>query len=179
MVTVKRVCVIGAGISGLVAAKTFLAEGYEVTVFEKQKSLGGVWEKSRAYPGLTTQNPRDTYAFSDYPMPNSYPEWPSAAQIQTYLESYSQHFGVTPKIHFQAEVTRVELKVGLQIKWIVSIIFLDNQVRQKIYEFDFVLICNGIFNITNQPLLPGKEAFIVAGGKILHSTEFNVTVQRV
>ncbi|MGB3559114.1 MAG: FAD-dependent oxidoreductase, partial [Geitlerinemataceae cyanobacterium] len=75
---VNTVCVIGAGVSGLASAKVFLEEGYDITVFEKQKGLGGVWEKSRTYPGLTTQSPRDTYAFPDYPMPVSYPEWPSA-----------------------------------------------------------------------------------------------------
>lgn len=51
---IKQICVIGAGISGLVTAKTFIEEGYDVTVFEKQKGLGGVWEKSRTYPELTT-----------------------------------------------------------------------------------------------------------------------------
>ncbi|WP_238846317.1 FAD-dependent oxidoreductase [Nostoc edaphicum] len=37
---IKQICVIGAGISGLVTAKTFIEEGYDVTVFEKQKGLG-------------------------------------------------------------------------------------------------------------------------------------------
>ncbi|QLE56434.1 NAD(P)/FAD-dependent oxidoreductase [Nostoc sp. TCL26-01] len=176
MVIEKQVCIVGAGISGLVAAKTFLEAGYNVSVFEKQTALGGVWEKSRTYPGLTTQNPRDTYAFSDYPMPSTYPEWPSAAQMQAYLESYAQHFGVTPKIRWQTEVIKIDRKIGADQGWVVSINCQDddtNQTKQEIHEFDFVLICNGIFNIPHQPLLPGQEAFIAAGGKVLHSTEFN------
>ncbi|XHR82314.1 MAG: hypothetical protein ACFKPT_29815 [Gloeotrichia echinulata GP01] len=70
-------------------AKTFLEEGYDVTVFEKKLGLGGVWEKSRSYPELTSQSTADTYGFCDYPMPKSYPDWPSAEQIRNYLESYA------------------------------------------------------------------------------------------
>jgi cation diffusion facilitator CzcD-associated flavoprotein CzcO len=40
----KRVAVIGAGISGVVAAAHLLAVGgLDVTVFERNKAAGGVW----------------------------------------------------------------------------------------------------------------------------------------
>jgi len=66
------IAIVGAGIAGLCTAKTLAALGFEVTVFEKEPDLGGVWSSSRRYPGLTTQNPRETYAFSDWPMPDDY-----------------------------------------------------------------------------------------------------------
>jgi hypothetical protein len=163
--TVKQVCVIGAGVSGLVSAKTFLEEGYEVTLFEKRQGLGGVWERSRTYPGLSIQNPRDTYAFSDYPMPASYPEWPSGEQICAYLESYAQHFGVAEKIQFGAKVTKVERKSGNTTGWMVSVSFQENdrEIRKQNYEFDFVIVCNGICDIPYIPNLPGMEEFIAGG----------------
>ncbi len=170
--TIQHICIIGAGISGLVAAKTFIEEGYKVTVFEKQKGLGGVWEKSRTYIGLTTQNPRDTYAFSDYPMPSSYPEWPTAEQVRDYLESYTQNFGILEKIRFQTEVIQVERKTDIQSGWVVTVNSQDDN-RPKQYEFDFVLVCNGLFNIPKVPVLPGKEDFIASGGQVIHSTELN------
>lgn len=83
---IKKVCVIGAGVSGLVAAKTFLEEGFDVTVLEKKSGLGGVWEKSSSYPEVKTQGSRHTYCFSDYPMPEDYPEWPSGEQARKYLQ---------------------------------------------------------------------------------------------
>ncbi|AFY58774.1 putative flavoprotein involved in K+ transport [Rivularia sp. PCC 7116] len=171
----KNICVIGAGVSGLVTAKTFLEEGYKVTVFEKQKGLGGVWDKSRAYPGLSIQNPKDTYAFSDYPMPSSYPEWPSGEQICDYLESYARHFGVLEKIHFGTEVIRVEQRNPELLKWNVSVNFHDasnDKPINKNYEFDFVIVCNGIFGIPNMPSFPRMKEFTATGGKILHSSEF-------
>ncbi|MBN3892423.1 MAG: NAD(P)/FAD-dependent oxidoreductase [Nostoc sp. JL31] len=173
--TVKQVCVIGAGVSGLVSAKTFLEEGYEVTLFEKRQGLGGVWERSRTYPGLSIQNPRDTYAFSDYPMPGSYPEWPSGEQICAYLESYARHFGVVEKIQFGAKVTKVEHKSENTPGWMVSVNFQEDgkEIRKQNYEFDFVIVCNGTYDIPYIPNLPGMEEFIAAGGQVIHTNNFN------
>lgn len=40
---VRRVAVIGAGISGVVSAAHLLQAGLEVTVFERNHAPGGVW----------------------------------------------------------------------------------------------------------------------------------------
>jgi MFS transporter, ACS family, pantothenate transporter len=39
----KRVCVIGAGVSGVVAAVHLKAAALDVTVFERSSVAGGVW----------------------------------------------------------------------------------------------------------------------------------------
>jgi cation diffusion facilitator CzcD-associated flavoprotein CzcO len=39
----KRVAVIGAGISGVVAAAHLKNEGLDVTVFERSSAAGGIW----------------------------------------------------------------------------------------------------------------------------------------
>ena len=175
MMNIKTVCVIGAGVSGLVAAKTFLEEGFDVTIFEKKPGLGGVWEQSRAYPGITTQSSRHTYCFTDYPMPEDYPEWPSGEQVRKYLQSYADYFGVSEKIYFQTEVTDISRKTGKEVSWEVSVKINNekNEIKEEKHEFDFLIICNGIFNIPKIPIFPGKEEFIAAGGKILHSSDFN------
>jgi dimethylaniline monooxygenase (N-oxide forming) len=170
----KDVCIIGAGISGLVAAKTFIEEGYNVTVFEKNKELGGVWEKSKTYPGVTTQTPREIYSFSDYPMPQSYPEWPTGEQVNRYLQSYAQFFGVTEKIQFKTEVIRVERTPSTSSKWLVTagLTAHNSLVIEKFY-FDIVLICNGTCHTPNLPDFPGVDRFTNSGGTILHSSQFN------
>ena len=76
-----NIAIIGAGFGGLSAAKILKKFGYQVTVFEKEADVGGVWSASRRYPGLTTQNVKSTYCLSDFPYPDHYPEWPTGQQV--------------------------------------------------------------------------------------------------
>ena len=68
-----HVAVIGAGPSGLVAAKHALEAGFEVTVFEASDDLGGQWHAAAAHsgvwPGMHTNTSRAMTAFSDFPAP--------------------------------------------------------------------------------------------------------------
>ena len=76
MVRRKQVCIIGAGVSGLAAARRFAARGHQITIVERSGDLGGVWEPARSYPDVQTQSPKDLYRYTDKAMPESYPEWP-------------------------------------------------------------------------------------------------------
>jgi dimethylaniline monooxygenase (N-oxide forming) len=101
----RTVGIIGASIAGLATAKVLRQIGFTVCVLEKEADVGGVWSACRRYPGLTTQNPRETYEFSDFPMPSDYPEWPTGEQVQSYLHSYAEKFGLIAHIRLN---TRVE-----------------------------------------------------------------------
>jgi cation diffusion facilitator CzcD-associated flavoprotein CzcO len=61
----KTVGVVGAGPSGWVHAKVLLDDGFDVTLFDRQRELGGVWCAESAYADLHTQQPGGTYEFSD------------------------------------------------------------------------------------------------------------------
>ena len=165
----RRVAIIGAGISGLVTAKTLLEEGFQVTLFETEDEVGGVWARSRRYPGVHTQNPRDTYAFSDFPMPRTYPEFPTGEQVQAYLAAYADRFGVTEHVRFRTAVERAEPQGA---GWSVRSRSLD-EGRTRMETFDFLAVCNGTFSSPNVPRMPGEEAFRAGGGRVLHSTQFN------
>lgn len=169
----RRVAIIGAGLSGLVTAKTLLEEGFEVTLFEREDEVGGVWARARRYPGVTTQNPRDTYAFSDFPMPRSYPEFPSGEQVQAYLAAYADHFGVTPHVRFR---TAVEHAAPRGEGWTVRSRSLDDEAARTEW-FDFLAVCNGTFCTPSVPRVPGEDAFRAGGGTVLHSTGFNSVEQ--
>jgi cation diffusion facilitator CzcD-associated flavoprotein CzcO len=61
----KSVAIVGAGASGLVCAKVLLDDGFDVTLFDRQRELGGIWSTETAYADLHTQQPGGTYEFSD------------------------------------------------------------------------------------------------------------------
>lgn len=161
--------IIGAGIAGLCTAKTLKEIGFSVTIFEKEADVGGVWSASRRYPGLTTQNPRETYAFSDFPMPDSFPEWPTGAQMQAYLEAYAQHFELMPHIRLETLcVAATPLPEGKG--WSMRSRGSDGVERED--RFDWLILCNGIFSIPAIPNFPGADVFTANGGKILHTSQF-------
>lgn len=172
---IQRVCVIGAGISGLATAKIFIEAGYEVLVYEKQDALGGVWEKSRRYPGIITQTPGTMYSFPDYPLPKSYPEWPSGEQVGAYLESYANHFGVSERIQFNTEVIGLNAIEDGYKGWTLTSRTSNGNTATS--YFDFVVICNGVNHIPNIPTIPGIDTFKLNNGTVLHTTQVESTAQ--
>jgi cation diffusion facilitator CzcD-associated flavoprotein CzcO len=107
-------CIIGAGSSGIAAAKTLLERGLPFDCFEKTDRVGGLWvfggqgEKTAAYRSLHINTSRDRMQYSDFPMPAHYPDYPNHRQIVDYFESYVSHFGVRDKITFNTGVERAE-----------------------------------------------------------------------
>jgi dimethylaniline monooxygenase (N-oxide forming) len=170
MVKQKNVCVIGAGVAGLTAAKTFLARGHKVTILERSGDLGGVWEPARSYPDVQTQSPKDLYRYTDKPMPDSYPEWPKGPQVYAYLAAYAKDHGLVPRMRLNtAVVGMARRKAGLP-GWTLEIRNPDGGVASE--EFDFVAVCTGQFNERQTVSHPGDEAFKAAGGVILHSAQY-------
>ncbi|HEX6631749.1 MAG TPA: NAD(P)-binding protein, partial [Gemmatimonadaceae bacterium] len=141
--------IVGAGLSGLVTARTLLDDGCQVTVFESEDEVGGVWARSRRYPGLHTQNPRDTYAFSDFPIPAHYPDWPSGEQVQAYLAAYADRFGVTPHVRLRTRVVSTEARTDGRPGWRVRV---ADEEGESSHDFDWLIVCNGVFS---EPFVPG------------------------
>lgn len=163
-----KIAIIGAGFAGLTSARHLRDFGHDVTVFEKVPDVGGVWSASRLYPGISTQNGKDTYCLADFPMPKDYPEWPSGQQVQAYLAAYADRFGLRPLIRLSTPVTRADQ--GADGRWTVT--FRPDGGPEQSATFDFLTICNGIFSAPAVPDFPGAEAFRAAGGTICHSSEF-------
>jgi dimethylaniline monooxygenase (N-oxide forming) len=165
----RSVGIVGAGISGLATAKAFLSQGHTVTVFEKLDTLGGVWSPQRRYPGLRIQISRKCYSFSDFPMPADYPEFPTSEQMYAYLAGYAERHGVAGHIRFGTEVVRIARRPDGQAGWRVE------DPAGTAHDFDFVIVCNGMFSIPSIPLLPGRDEFERAGGVVLHSSQLRDT----
>ncbi|HTU07041.1 MAG TPA: NAD(P)/FAD-dependent oxidoreductase [Trebonia sp.] len=159
-----RVGIIGAGVAGLATAKVLSQAGHEVVVYDKAPDVGGVWSRTRRYPGLTTQSPKAQYSLSDFPMPRDYPEWPAGAQVQAYLAAYASHFGLDPVLRLSTEVTAaVPVPDG---GWAVTAEGVTEHV-------DKLVVANGIFCEPAVPRYPGEAKFAAAGGEVLAGTELH------
>jgi Flavin-binding monooxygenase-like len=159
-----RVGIVGAGVAGLTTAKVLKQAGHEVIVYDKAPDVGGVWSRTRRYPGLTTQSPKAQYSLSDFPMPRDYPEWPSGAQVQAYLAAYAAHFGLDDALRLSTEVTSaVPAPDG---GWTVT-------AGGTAEGVDKLVVANGIFCEPAVPRYPGEAEFTAAGGQVLAGTELH------
>jgi cation diffusion facilitator CzcD-associated flavoprotein CzcO len=159
-----RIGIIGAGVAGLVTAKTLLQAGHEVVVYDSAPDVGGVWSRTRRYPGLTTQSAKATYGLSDYPMPKDFPEWPSGAQVQSWLEAYAHEFKVEPHLRLGVRVKRA---VRGAEGWAVTL------ETGEVDLVDRLVVANGVFCEPNMPAFEGQDAFTAAGGRVLAGTEMH------
>jgi cation diffusion facilitator CzcD-associated flavoprotein CzcO len=112
--SLPSVCIIGAGSSGIAAAKALHERGIPFDCFEKSDRVGGNWVfgnkngMSSAYRSLHINTSRQRMAFSDFPMPAWYPDFPHHSHIADYFDAYVDHFGFRDRITFETGVERAE-----------------------------------------------------------------------
>jgi thioredoxin reductase len=108
----ENVCVIGAGASGLAAVKNLKEHGFGVDCFERETGVGGAWnwrhDRSPVYGSTHLISSKPFTQYPDFPMPDSWPDYPHHSQFLAYLERYADHFDLRPHIWFGIEVVRVE-----------------------------------------------------------------------
>jgi len=110
MPDLPTVCVIGAGSSGIAAAKALHERGIPFHCFEKSDQVGGNWVfgnrngMSSAYRSLHINTSRERMEYSDFPMPKSYPDFPHHTHIAEYFNDYVDRFGVRDRIVFETGV---------------------------------------------------------------------------
>lgn len=112
--SLPRVCIIGAGSSGLAAAKALYEARVPFDCFEMGSVVGGNWVldnpngQSACYETLEINTSGRRMAFSDFPMPPDYPPYARHDQVAAYFEAYVDHFGFRHTITFNTRVTSVE-----------------------------------------------------------------------
>lgn len=142
--SLPRVCVIGAGSSGLTAAKSLYLAGVPFDCFEKGGEIGGNWlfqnsnGQSACYETLEINTSCPRMAFSDFPMPADYPPYASHEQVHTYFNDYVEHFGFRHKITFNTEV--LEVTPTADGKWQVRV---NGPGGEQSNIYDAVMVANG------------------------------------
>lgn len=103
----KRIAIIGAGISGLLACKYAVQKGFNPTVFEAQSSIGGVW--TQTIESTKLQTPKEAFHFTDFPWPSSVKDrCPPSSDVLRYIELYAEHFGLLSYIKFNSKVISID-----------------------------------------------------------------------
>lgn len=171
---IARLTPLAKGLSGLVAAKECLEEGFDVDVFEALPHIGGQWAyqdpdpetgevMSSVYKGVILNSCRDTSAFTDFPLdPKRYPPFMDHKLQLRYMQEYADHFDLLRHIQLSTPVNKAEpLEDGT---WRVVVQPKGQEPIEGVY--DAVFACSSNKTIPNDPAFPGKETF---QGKYMHS----------
>ncbi|KAI4380488.1 hypothetical protein MLD38_006673 [Melastoma candidum] len=187
----RRVVIVGAGISGLLACKCAVEKGFDPLVFEAGSRVGGIWVSTPESTRL--QNVKAGYRFSDLDWPDSVrEERPPSTQVLEYIDSYVERFGLLPYVRFNSRVTSIDYvgeseeevegwdqwggtgsAFGSIGKWHVHVRDENNNAVKE-YRAEFVILCLGRFSgIANIPDLPPDRCSKVFGGRVVHSMEYS------
>jgi 4-hydroxyacetophenone monooxygenase len=164
-----EVVIIGAGMSGVVAAHRLQQAGVPFVVIEKNDDVGGTWLENR-YPGCRVDVPNHLYSYSFAQRD----DWP-------------QHFSTQPTLldYFQRCASDLDLRDHIRFgTQVVSAAYDDDRARWSIelrtpdgttdiVEANVVVSAVGQLNRPSIPDLPGRSRF---GGPSFHSAEWNPEV---
>lgn len=176
------VAVIGAGPHGLSALKALLELGIPADAFERSGDLGGNWNfgapTSRVYESTHLISSKPFTQFPDFPMPDSFPDYPSHRQVKEYFDAYATHFGLRDRISFDTAVVAIEQtgeggpsSTGDQ-RWNVTIESANGQLHTL--RYDGVVVANGHNWSAKKPTYPGLSDFT---GTVLHSADYKSAAQ--
>jgi cation diffusion facilitator CzcD-associated flavoprotein CzcO len=160
---VTKYCIIGAGASGITAAKNLLALSIPCDIIEREDDVGGNWyfgkPNSSVYQSTHLISSKTMSAYTDYPMPDDYPDYLNHEQVLAYLRDYARHFNLYDHITFNTAVNEVSRdKEGY---WLVT---LDNGETRR---YRGLIIANGHHWDAQIPQFDGNFS-----GQTLHSADY-------
>ena len=158
-----RVAVIGAGMSGILAAIKLKERGDEVVVYEKAATLGGTW-RDNTYPGLSCDVPSHVYAYSFELKGDWTKRFSPGAEIQAYFEGVARKYGITALIRFGSEVVRAAYEDG---RWHLRI------KGDRHDTVDAVIAATGVLHVPAYPDIAGLKDF---AGACFHSARWDHSV---
>ncbi|XP_040986030.1 flavin-containing monooxygenase FMO GS-OX-like 9 [Juglans microcarpa x Juglans regia] len=183
----KKVCVIGAGPSGLVAARELRKEGHVVVVLEQNHDVGGQWlyepnvegedplgrntflkVHSSIYGSLRLVSPREIMGFTDFPFlvkkGRDMRRFPGHGELYLYLKDFCDWFGLREMIRFNTRVEYVGMLdysgvIGKDLKWVVK--SKEIKKTEKVVEevFDAVVVATGHYSKPRLPTIKGMDAW--------------------
>ena len=158
-----RAIVIGAGMSGILAAIRLKEAGHSVVVLEKTSAIGGTWRDNR-YPGLTCDVPAHAYTYSFAPNPDWSRYFAGAAEIREYFERVVAEHEIEPLIRFNREVTDLVWSDG---KWLA-----ETRDKER-FRGEICIVASGVLHHPKMPEIEGLEDF---DGPAMHTARWDQNV---
>jgi hypothetical protein len=161
--------VIGAGPSGLAAARALQKRGIGVDGYEASHDVGGLWDisnpRSTMYESAHLISSRTTTEFADFPM-RSTVDYPGHRVLHEYFRDYTEHFDLRPLFRFDTRVTRLEPRDG---GWDLTALGPDGEQTRW---YAGVVLANGTLAKPNIPSFPGTFT-----GELLHTSAYKSASQ--
>jgi dimethylaniline monooxygenase (N-oxide forming) len=160
----SRVCVIGAGSSGIAACQALQARGLAFDCYEAGSEVGGNWRylndngMSSSYKSLHINTSREIMEYKSFPMRHDYPTYPNHRQIAEYFDRFVDHFGFRDRIQFKTEV--VSVVPATDGEWDVTVRKRGGK-RTATHRYAAVLVANGHHWDARwpEPAFPGADTF--------------------
>jgi cation diffusion facilitator CzcD-associated flavoprotein CzcO len=168
--------VIGAGASGLVAIKNLKEYGFGVDCYERETSVGGAWnwrnDRSPVYASTHLISSKPFTQYPDFPMPDSWPDYPHHSQLLSYLERYADHFDLRQHVWFGTEVVKVEPADGE--RWDVTTRSTGGYGGERTHRYAAVVVANGHNWAPRLPAYEGMDGF---AGTVIHASAYQDATQ--
>jgi 4-hydroxyacetophenone monooxygenase len=163
-----HVVVIGAGMSGLLAAHRLQQAGVSFVVVDKNDDVGGTWLEN-TYPGCRVDNPNHNYSYSfaqrhDWPF-----HYSTQDVLWRYFRECADAFGLRGHIRFRTEVQALSWS-DTDARWTVHVRTPDGD---RTLTADAVVSAVGQLNRPRYPDIPGRDRF---SGASFHSARWDHTV---
>lgn len=178
--TSTRVCVIGAGASGLAAIKEVKDEGHEVVCLEQNSGLGGLFryeanassqKGASVYDGVILTITDKLMCYGSFPTTGKEPIFWTHRQYLEYLKEYAHKFDLERHISYGATVTHASKQ---REQWIV-----EWSVNGKTFveHFGAIAVCTGSHQVPALPPLRGRQEFEAAGGVVHHAHTYKSSTE--
>jgi cation diffusion facilitator CzcD-associated flavoprotein CzcO len=115
-----KFCIVGAGPSGLAAAKNLKQAGIAFDCFEANGDVGGMWNPAspnRAYATVHLNISKRLMQFNDFAISAAWPDFLGPALAFSYLKAYAKRFGIYDAISFNTAVRKAEKSNGQWLVW--------------------------------------------------------------
>jgi thioredoxin reductase len=170
------VCVIGAGATGLAAIKNLKEYGFGVDCYERETSVGGMWnwrhDRSPVYASTHLISSKPFTQYPDFPMPDSWPDYPHHTQLRSYLDRYADHFELRQHVWFGTEVIKVEPAEG--DRWDVTTRSTGGYGGERTQRYAAVVVANGH---NWSPKIPAYEGMDEFAGTVIHASAYKDAAQ--